>query len=95
MFHLILKLQKLMNLSNADCLEAWKICLTSKDKTITDKDFDKFWVNNYLRFDTCKSSEKGQADKKCRGEIAIKKDIWDFTNPILDDLKSFLTSLSQ
>lgn len=79
----------------ADCLDAWKNCLTSKGKTIKDKDFDKFWVNNYLRFDTCKSSEKGQADRKCRGEIAIKKDIWDFTNPILDELKTFLTSLSQ
>ena len=91
----VLKAIKSKDSTYADCLDAWKNCLTSKGKTIKDKDFDKFWVNNYLRFDTCKSSEKGQADRKCRGEIAIKKDIWDFTNPILDELKTFLTSLSQ
>lgn len=79
----------------ADCLDAWKSCLTLKGETIKDKDFDKFWVNNYLRFDTCKASEKGQADRKCRGEIAIKKDIWDLENKILDELKYFLKLLSQ
>ncbi|MBD3842762.1 MAG: hypothetical protein IE909_12940 [Campylobacterales bacterium] len=79
----------------ADCLDAWKNCLISKGKTIKDKDFDKFWVNNYLRFDTCNSGERGQADRKCRGEKAIKKDIWDFTNPILDDLKTFLKMLAK
>lgn len=78
----------------ADCLEAWRSCLASKSKIIKDKDFDKFWVNNYLRFDTCKSSERSQADRKCRGLSAIQNDIWDFDNSILDDLKTFLKSLS-
>ena len=91
----VLKAIKSKDSTFADCLDAWKECLTSKSKEIKDKDFDKFWVNNYLRFDTCKSGEKGQADRKCKGEVAIKKDIWDFTNPILDDLKEFLTLLSR
>ena len=79
----------------ADCLEAWRNCLTSKDKTIKDKDFDKFWVSNYLRFDTCTKNEQKQADKNCKNEVAIKKDIWDFYNPILNDLKEFLRLLSE
>ena len=79
----------------ADCLEAWRNCLTSKDKTIKDKDFDKFWVSNYLRFDTCTKKEQKQADKNCKNEVAIKKDIWDFYNPILNDLKEFLRLLSE
>jgi hypothetical protein len=78
----------------ADCLEAWKKCLAAKNKEIKQKDFDKFWVSNYLRFDTCNKREQKQADKKCKSEMAIKKDIWDFNNPILDDLKRFLRLLS-
>lgn len=78
----------------ADCLESWKECLEKKGKEVTKKDFDKFWVSNYLRFDTCDKTERRQAGKKCKGEVAIKKDIWDFNNPILDDLKGFLKLLS-
>lgn len=74
----------------ADCLEAWKTCVLSKNKEITDKEFDKFWVNNYLRFDTCDKEEKKQAGRKCSGEYAIKKDIWDLEHPNLGGLKGFL-----
>ncbi len=75
---------------HADCLEAWKTCLEGQRKSISSKDFDKFWVTLYLRYDTCKASEKRQADKKCKGELAIKKPVWDFDHPALDDLKTFL-----
>lgn len=78
----------------ADCLDAWKDCLSLKDKTISNKDFDKFWVSNYLRFDTCTKKQQTQADKKCKNEVAIKKDIWDLENSILDELKTFLKLLS-
>ena len=91
----VLKAIKSQDSTYADCLEAWKICLTSKDKTITDKDFDKFWVSNYLRFDTCTKKEQKQADKNCKNEVAIKKDIWDFENLILNDLKNFLKILNK
>lgn len=90
----ILKAIKSEDSTYADCLDVWRDCLHSHDKTIKDKDFDKFWVNNYLRFDTCKSKEKSQAERKCKGEAAIQKDIWNFSSPILDELKTFLTSLS-
>lgn len=90
----VLKVIKSKDSTYADCLDAWKDCLSSKGKNIKDKDFDKFWINNYLRFDTCASSDKGQADRKCKGELAIKKDIWNFENSILDELKTFLRLLS-
>ena len=91
----VLKAIKSQDSTYADCLEAWKTCLTSKGKTITDKDFDKFWVNNYLRFDTCSASEKSLVARKCHYESGMKKDIWDFENPILKDLKELLNLITQ
>lgn len=80
----------------ADCLEAWRDCLKEKGKPeISQKDFDKFWISNYLRFDTCLPSEKSQAGRKCNYEAGIKKDIWDFGNTILDELKDFLKLLNK
>ncbi len=90
----VLKAIKNKESIHADCLESWKECLEQKGKEITKKDFDKFWVSNYLRFDTCSKEEKKQADKKCKGEVAIKKDIWNFDSPVLGDLKSFLLQLA-
>lgn len=75
---------------HADCLDAWKTCLEGQGKSISPKDFDKFWVTLYLRYDTCRPSERRQADKKCKGELAIKKPVWNFDHPALDDLKTFL-----
>jgi len=75
----------------ADCLEKWRTCLREKDEDITDKAFLKFWVNNYLRFDTCSQEEQKQSFKKCNFEQALQKDVWDFDNNVLDDLKEFLT----
>jgi hypothetical protein len=86
----LLKSIKSKDSDYADCLYAWRDCASGKDKKITDKEFDKFWVNNYLRFDTCSKEEKKQAGRKCSGEFAIKKDIWNLEHPNLDDLKKFL-----
>ncbi len=91
----VLKAIKSQDSTYADCLEAWKNCLKEKGKPeISQKDFDKFWISNYLRFDTCTKNEQKQSDKNCKNEVAIKKDIWDFNNPILDELKIFLNILS-
>lgn len=83
----------------ADCLEAWRNCIESniknKGKLLTDKEFDKYWVDHYLRFDTCSKKEQRQASKYCKGERAIKKDgIWNFEDPLLDELKKFLLLFS-
>jgi len=74
----------------ADCLENWKKCLADKNHSIKDKDFDKFWVNTYQRFDCCSKKEQKQAGRKCNPETSMKKDIWDFEHSVLDKLKDFL-----
>lgn len=74
----------------ADCLEAWKKCLEEKGETISDTIFTKFWVNNYLRFDTCDKEEQKQILKKCNLEKALEKDSWNFEHKVLDSLKAFL-----
>ena len=79
----------------ADCLNAWQECLP-EDKKIKKKDFDKFWVQIYQRYDCCSKKEAKQAHKKCNNEVSLKaKDIWDFEHKILNDLKEFLTNLSK
>ena len=78
----------------ADCLESWRECLKNSGKDISSKDFDKFYINNYIRFDTCSKSEQKQASKYCSFESAIKKDIWDFDNNVLDELKQFIYILN-
>ena len=74
----------------ADCLVSWKNCLAENKKAIKDKDFDKFWLNVYQRYDCCSNSERRQAGKNCSFEASMKKDIWNFEHKILDDLKFFL-----
>lgn len=74
----------------ADCLAAWKNCLEQQKIAIYDKDFDKFWVSIYQRYDCCNDKEQKQAGKKCNPEASLKKDIWDFSHKTLDDLKSYL-----
>ena len=77
----------------ADCLESWRECLKVHNKDISDKDFDKLYINNYIRFDTCSKKEKKHASVYCSFESAMKKDICDLDNNILNDLKEFLKLL--
>jgi hypothetical protein len=76
----------------ADCLAAWSNCLQRNNKEINRKEFDKFWVQIYQRYDSCSKKEKKQAGRKCDFKASLKKDIWDFSSPRLDDLKTFLKS---
>jgi len=91
----VLKLIKTKESTYADCLESWRNCLESNNKLITDKEYDKFWISNYSRFDTCSSSERKQAERKCSMKnfeyiMKEKKYIWDFNHSVLDDIKKFL-----
>ena len=90
----LLKVIKARESPHADCLDSWKTCLESQGKEINQKDFDKFWVSIYLRYDTCSIQEQKQAGRKCSMSgfdyvMENKKDIWDWDNPALDDLKEF------
>lgn len=79
----------------ADCLSAWEKCLEEKGKKISIKEFDKFWVSLYQRFDCCSRKEKKQAFRKCSFEVSMKKDIWDFSHPSLNQFRSFLQMFVQ
>ena len=75
----------------ADCLDDWRTCLEKKNKKIKDKDFLKFWVSIYQRFDACSKKERTRASTKCNPEASFKKpDIWNLEHPVLDKLKFFL-----
>ncbi len=59
----------------ADCLETWRNCVATQNQKITDKEFDKFWVSIYQRYDCCSSKEQRQAGTKCNPEASFQKDI--------------------
>ncbi len=100
----LLKLIKSKDSPHADCLEDWRRCVAARgaenksnteQKIITDKEFDKFWLNNYIRFDTCAPEEMRQAGRKCsigmfENVLENKKDIFNLDHPILDEFKRFL-----
>jgi hypothetical protein len=90
----LLKAIKARESPHADCLDSWKTCIESQRQQINQKGFDKFWVSIYLRYDTCSDNEQQQAGRKCTMSgfdyvMEHKKDIWDWDNPALDDLKKF------
>ena len=92
----LLKAIKARESPHADCLNSWKTCIESQGQQIDQKGFDKFWVSIYLRYDTCSDNEQQQAGRKCTMSgfdyvMEHKKDIWDWDNPALDDLKEFFT----
>lgn len=74
----------------ADCLNAWKDCLEAKGKEISTKNFDKFWVNIYQRYDCCSPKEQRQAARKCSSQASMSKGIWDFEHPSLEQFRGFL-----
>ena len=82
----------------ADCLQSWQDCLiknkVNNSEGIKPVDFEKLWVQFYIRFDTCSVEEQKQAGRKCTNEPAMKKPIWDFEHPSLENLKSFLKLFS-
>ncbi|WP_254173623.1 DUF3226 domain-containing protein [Planktothrix pseudagardhii] len=91
----VLKLIKTQESLYADCLDSWRTCLESNNKSISDKDYDKFWISLYLRFDTCSRRDRYQAERKCSMTnfnyiMENKQDIWNFNHPVLDEIKEFL-----
>ena len=92
----LLKEIKARESPHADCLDSWKTCIENQGQEIDRKGFDKFWVSNYIRYDTCSKQDQKQAGRKCSMSgfdyvMEHKKDIWNWDNPALDDLKEFFT----
>ena len=91
----LLKVIKSKESPMADCLGAWQQCLSSHNKVLKQKDFDKFWIGIYQRFDCCNKKDQKQAERKCNNESSLKeKSIYDFDKEELKELKLFLTNLS-
>jgi len=76
----------------ANCLESWQECLERNKKSIKQKEFDKFWIQIYQRYDCCSNKERKRAGEKCNNRISFKKNIYNFNKDIkeLKSLKSFL-----
>jgi uncharacterized protein YqgV (UPF0045/DUF77 family) len=91
----LLKAIKARESPYADCLDSWRSCIEEKERNkIKQKDFDKFWISNYIRYDTCSKQHQKQAEKYCsmlRFDYVMehKKDIWNWDHPALEDLKEF------
>ncbi len=93
----LLKAIKCKDSTIADCLKEWQQCMP-KEKRLKQKDFDKFWIQIYQRYDACTKKEKKQAGRKCNNEASLKKDApiynFDADIPELHKLKAFLLELS-
>ena len=76
----------------ADCLKSWQECLERNKKSIKQKEFDKFWIQIYQRYDCCSNKERKRAGEKCNNRISFEKNIYNFDKDIkeLKSLKSFL-----
>lgn len=86
----LLKRVKSKDSTFADCLDAWRECLKKSGKEISDKEFDKFWISIYGRYDCCTKKDQRHLDTNCTQEASLKKTIWDFEHTALTDLKNFL-----
>lgn len=91
----LLKAIKSGDSTYADCLDAWKTCLESKNKRISSKEFDKFWVSIYHRYDGCNKHDQKQANRKCNNQTSFQKPIYNFDHPLLEDLKKFISLLAK
>jgi hypothetical protein len=91
----LLKAIKSKKSIHADCLDSWQQCLRTNNiregQGLKQKDFDKFWVQMYIRYDTCTKKESKQAGTKCNNQVAMSKPIWNFDHEYLDGLKIFLS----
>jgi uncharacterized protein YqgV (UPF0045/DUF77 family) len=87
----VLKAIKSQDSTHADCLDRWRECLTSNNRKITDKSFDKLWIANYIRYDTSSKDDKKDAARKLTLNYALenKSSIWNLDHPILVELKVF------
>jgi hypothetical protein len=87
----VLKAIKNQDSTHADCLERWRECLTNHGKDFKDKDFDKLWVTNYIRYDTSTKDDKKHAREQLTLNYALqnKPSIWNLDHPTLGNMKVF------
>lgn len=104
LFTVLRKIKK-MESHYADCLaESWQKCYLQKEINDTHKigenEFDKFWVQVYLKYDTVQKSKRDQKSTNLqhvfRDEKAENpaKSVFAFDSPFLTGLKEFLKHFS-
>lgn len=92
----LLKAIKTEDSPHADCLNVWKTCIETRGQSITQKEFDKMWMSNYLRLDTCSSSKfRGNKGKYCSMDaldevLKREKKIFNLKATELNDIRAFL-----
>lgn len=82
----------------ADCLKSWRACVESEEKEVTEKEFVKSWIQNYIRLDTCFTSKyRGNKGKYCSmrqlDNILARtgdKVTFDLHHELLNPIKEFL-----
>jgi len=95
----VLRAIKTKDSPHADCLNTWRDCLKAHGTSITEKEFVKNWIRDYIRLDTCSSSKfRGNKGKYCsmnclNNILARKGDkaIFDLKATELTDLRAFLS----
>jgi len=90
----VLRAIKKNNSVRADCLEKWRECVEATEMKLTNNEFDELWVNTYQRFDYCTKKDRKEAKKNCSLTPSLKKGIYDFDSPVLQELKQFLIALT-
>lgn len=88
----LLKHIKIKESTYADCLSSWIHCLKENNKEISEKDFDKLWVQFYIRFDSLPKKLRDNTHSNI--EYSIKNNFYDFNSPLLDELKYFINLIS-
>lgn len=95
----VLKAIKIGTSIYADCLKSWQDCLVKNgingSKGIKQKDFDKFWVQVFIRFDACSKKDQKQAGRKCNTQISMNKPLWNFGAECLSEMRQFLKFFSE
>jgi hypothetical protein len=77
----------------ADCLIEYRKCIEAKKLKYTQSDFEKYWVDQYIRQDTCTKKEQGQRENKCSMKVfnvVLQKGVFNLEHECLDNLKTFL-----
>lgn len=90
------------NAHYANCLQAWKECYIQKgiDKSyeIKDKEFQKFWIEIYKRFDTLPRNQRNETNTNFRNimlgsedrKVVNRNHIFDLNSAYLAEVKTFL-----
>ncbi len=79
---------------SANCLHSWQTCLKNQGKELKLVDFDKLWREVYIKYDCYSKKEIERDAKNCNFKNSLKRDFWNFSDPVLNDLKNYLSSFN-